>query len=191
MATKRAFHILEQRNTNENQHVGKTPLAGKNEARFPLKLALKDLTNNSSSRSNLVSKTPLNLNTKKGVKPKSFTSSTSSQKKLSDSGPKQQTITGKKESSAAAFNIFTPQDAEYRLSERSCLREDLLEQMIEFRGEVYRPTIKPMRQLRIEPIDLPELDVPQVRKERPPASISRNLLFDLPEVELPDLDFMF
>ncbi|XP_053696376.1 uncharacterized protein LOC128743748 [Sabethes cyaneus] len=191
MATKRAFNILEQRHANENQHIGKTPLAGKNETRFPHKLALKDLTNNSSSRSNVISKTPQNVNPKKGLQAKPFTSSTLSHKKLSESGPKQQTSTNKKEFSAAAFSIFTPQDAEYRFSEKACLREDLLEQMIEFSGEVYRPTIKPMRPLRVEPLDLPELEIPQVKKERPQPAMARNLLFDLPEVEIPDLDFMF
>ncbi|XP_058818962.1 uncharacterized protein LOC131681884 [Topomyia yanbarensis] len=185
MTTKRAFNVLEQRNTNENQHIGKTPLIGKNEPRAPFKLALKDLTNNSSSRSNFAIKSQ-EPTTKKPLQQKSIASSALHRKKSPESIAQQTT---KKQ---LPFTIFTPHDAEYNRGKEACLREDLLEQMIEFTGSVYKREIKPMKPLRVQQLELPEFDVPQKtpKSATTPKDLPSNFLFSLPEVELPDLDFM-
>ncbi|XP_058454865.1 uncharacterized protein LOC131432546 [Malaya genurostris] len=185
MTTKRAFNILEQRNINENQPIGKTPLVGKNESRAPFKLALKDLTN-SSSRSNLPGK-PHESTIKKPFQQKPAASSLLQRKKVQESVSSQQT-----QKRQQLFTIFTPQDAENSLGQAACLREDLLEQMIEFNGSVYKREIKPMKPLQLQQLELPEFDIPQKKtKSASPKDLTNNFLFSLPEVEIPDLDFMF
>lgn len=196
MASTRAFNILEQRNTNENPRLGKTSLIGKNVTR-PAKSALKDLTN-SSSRPNFNSKQLSEATTiKKAPLQKSVIASSVSRKKSTESSTRKPVVTTKK--TPTPFPIFTPLDAEYSWGKEACLREDLLEQMINFNGISYRREIKPMKPLNIEPMELPEVELPRpmakkcaVRQVKPiPDDLPRNFLFGLPEVEIPDLDFMF
>ncbi|EAT43576.1 AAEL004976-PA [Aedes aegypti] len=200
MATKRAFNILEQRNVNENAHIGKTPLPGKNVSRAPFKSALKDLTNSSAaSRSNLTGK-PSEGGAASLKKPsqqqKSF-ASTISRKKSSESNIPAQSIGSKKQNvTAPLFPIFSPLDAEYSWGKEACLREDLLEQMIEYNGPTYRREIKPMKALKIEPLELPELEMPRPEvAKRNRATVKEtfpsSFLFGLQEVDIPDLEFLF
>lgn len=203
MASTRAFNILEQ--TNENHRNGKTTLAGKNELRSTSsKLALKDLTNNASSRPNFVGKQQSSeVPTKKPLLQqqqhhKSTGSSSFLAKKSTEaSTQQQQQLPSSKTKPSFPFTIFTPSDAEYKWGKESCLREDLLEQMIDFHGAVYQRKVKPMKPLK--PInvlqDLPELELPKCSSvERPTRKVQRDLpdyfLFSVPEPELPHLDFL-
>ncbi|XP_065084368.1 uncharacterized protein LOC135706650 [Ochlerotatus camptorhynchus] len=201
MASTRAFNVLEQRNTNENPRIGKTPLLGKNASRGPFKSALKDLTNSSSSRANLNSKQLSDGATaiKKPLLQKSVIASSVSRKKSTESNAQKPAV-ATKNFAAAPFPIFTPLDAEYSWGKEACLRDDLLEQMIDFHGVSYRREIKPMKPLRMDPLELPELELPRplakkvipARQVKPiPDELPRSFLFGLPEVEIPDLDFMF
>lgn len=207
MASTRAFNVLEQRNTNENPRIGKTPLLGKNSTRGPFKSALKDLTNNSSSRTTNVNggkqlsdgptaiKKPL-LQSKSAV----VASSVSRKKSTESNNLKQKSVVAAKRSVAAPFPIFTPLDAEYSWGKEACLRDDLLEQMINYHGAPYKREIRPMKPPKAED-RLPELDIPRsllekvapaARQVKPIADeLPSSFLFGLPEVEIPDLDFMF
>ncbi|XP_062551286.1 uncharacterized protein LOC134216410 [Armigeres subalbatus] len=200
MATKRAFNILEQRNINENSHIGKSSFPGKNSSRAPFKSALKDLTNNSSStRPNFTGKQPSDGSTalKKPLQQqqKPFASSVS-RKKLSECNVSQQVTAVKKQHTVAAppFPIFSPLDAEYSWGKEACLREDLLEQMIEYNGVRYQREIKPLKAPKMEAVELPELEIPRPNEVSKPAVPNRfpsNFLFNLQEVDIPDLEFMF
>lgn len=195
MASARAFNVLEQRNINENSHIGKTPLPGKNATRGPFKSALKDLTN-SSSRANANGKQLSDGATasKKALLQKSVIASSVSQKKSTESNAQKPAVAARKP--VAPFPIFTPLDAEYSWGKEACLRDDLLEQMIDFHGVSYRREIKPMRPLKMEPWELPEIELPRPLVKKPmakpvPDELPRSFLFGLPEVDIPDLEFMF
>ncbi|XP_055635093.1 uncharacterized protein LOC129774986 [Toxorhynchites rutilus septentrionalis] len=187
MASTRAFNILEQRNSNENQRVGKSQLTGKNEARAPFKLALKDLTNSTTSRSNFAGKQLQDTIIKKPLQQKSAASSflqKKSTESITQGGTKRQN----------PFTIFTPQEAEYSWGKETCLREDLLEQLIEFNGVVYKRDRKPMKPLKMDPPELPEITLPKASPKATPTvpkDLPNSFLFNLTEVEIPDLDFMF
>ncbi|XP_019931736.2 uncharacterized protein LOC109621977 [Aedes albopictus] len=200
MATKRAFNILEQRNINENSHIGKTPLPGKNASRAPFKSALKDLTNSSASkRPNFTAGKQSSEGAsalKKSLQQQKPVASSISRKKLSESTVTQPTGNKRQNVAAPLFPIFSPLDAEYSWGKEACLREDLLEQMIDYHGATYKREIKPMKPLKVEPLELPELEIPRPEvaksnratvKDGFPASF----LFNLQEVDIPDLEFMF
>uniref|UniRef100_A0A1Q3EVW5 Uncharacterized protein n=1 Tax=Culex tarsalis TaxID=7177 RepID=A0A1Q3EVW5_CULTA len=198
MASTRAFNILEQ--TNENHRNGKTTLPGKSELRTSSKLALKDLTNNANSRSTFTgkqqqssdvpAKKPLLQQQKSG-------SSTFLSKKSSEASTQQQQLPSSKKPSFP-FTIFTPSDAEYKWGKESCLREDLLEQMIDFHGAVYQRKVKPIKPLKVSNVlqDLPEIEIPSrtvpttVRKVPVQRNLPDYFLFSVPEPELPHLDFL-
>uniref|UniRef100_A0A8D8BPJ9 (northern house mosquito) hypothetical protein n=1 Tax=Culex pipiens TaxID=7175 RepID=A0A8D8BPJ9_CULPI len=196
MASTRAFNILEQ--TNENHRNGKTTLPGKSELRTTSKLALKDLTNNASSRSAFTGKQSSDVPSKKPLLQKSGSSSFLGKKSTEASTQQQQQPSTKKPS--FPFTIFTPADAEYKWGKESCLREDLLEQMMDFHGAVYQRKVKPMKPLKVSNVlqDLPEIEMPvRTAVERPTRkvpAVQRDLpdyfLFSVPEPELPHLDFL-
>lgn len=177
-------------------------MLGKSAIRGPVKSALKDLTNSSSSRaiSNVKQQLPDGSTAiKKPLLQKSVLASSVSRKKSTESNGQKPAVPAKKPYVAAApFPIFTPLDAEYSWGKEACLRDDLLEQMIEFSGVSYRREIRPMPPLKMEPLELPELlepakkVAPAARQTKPiPDELPRSFLFGLTEVEIPDLEFLF
>lgn len=199
MAPTRAFTILEQRPSNENAVIGRTPLMGKNAHRGPVKNALKDLTNNSSSRTNLIGKQLSEVATtiKKLPLQKPVIASSVARKKSTENDTRKPAVVTKKPSVAEAPFPKLTQFADYPWGKEVCLRDDLLEQMIDYHGVVYKREIKPMKPLKMEPLDLPEIELPRpklkkVRQSQPiPDDLPCNFLFGISEIEIPNLDFEF
>uniref|UniRef100_A0AAG5DG65 Uncharacterized protein n=1 Tax=Anopheles atroparvus TaxID=41427 RepID=A0AAG5DG65_ANOAO len=199
MATSRAFGILNNQNiVAGNQPFGKSIQAAKTGESRPSAFALKDLTNknqrtvvhqdgkgkanNGPADNALKAKTNAILQTLS----KDFTKPAAASRK-------------KQQSSSGYDDHFSPQNDEYAWGQASCLREDLLDQMLDFpdvrQYEVKRKLPKPARS---DLLDLPDLDAgwdyfepasaPHRQNSRKPLDLPGD---DFPLVDIQDLEFIF
>lgn len=198
MASARAFAIFNNQNqTNGNQFVGKNIQALKgSESRSSSAFALKDLTNN-----NKIQRTIVHQDGKgKGsnTQEKQIKSATSGI--LQKIGLNHETKAATHKSSHGCYDVFSPQNAEYAWEQGSCLRDDLLEQMIDFNGVSCNIKRKPLPPVRPDPLDLPDLDDdPWTADELWPVQEQRFSSVkpldlpgdDFPLVDIQDLEFIF
>nr|XP_040237899.2 uncharacterized protein LOC120958899 [Anopheles coluzzii] len=202
MASARAFGIL----NNQNQANGNHHFVGKNlsslkgsDSRSSSAFALKDLTNNKGQQRTVVHQ---------DGKGKSIIGSQGKQLKASANSimhkiglTNEKAAPARKPSnSAAAFDTFSPQYAEYGWEQSNCLRNDLLEQMIDFTGVSCAIKRKPLPPITPGPLDLPDLDDVSWNEDnfRPlndqrfssvkPLDLPAD---DFPLVDIQDLEFMF
>uniref|UniRef100_A0A182PM91 Uncharacterized protein n=1 Tax=Anopheles epiroticus TaxID=199890 RepID=A0A182PM91_9DIPT len=201
MASTRAFGILSNQNqANGNNFIGKNLQSLKSgESRSSSAFALKDLTNNNKAQRTIVHQ---------DGKGKGSTTAQGKQLKSSANGILQKIGQNKGKAAAvhkpapsvAAFDAYSPLNAEYAWEESACLRDELLEQMIDFTGIPCVIKRKPLPKITPDPLDLPDLDdvswnVDNVRPMNDHRFSSRKPLDlpadDFPLVDIQDLEFMF
>uniref|UniRef100_A0A182K9P7 Uncharacterized protein n=1 Tax=Anopheles christyi TaxID=43041 RepID=A0A182K9P7_9DIPT len=201
MASARAFGILNNQNqANGNHFVGKNlnSLKG-SETRSSSGFALKDLTNKSKSQRTIVHQDGKSKSNS-ATHGKQLKSSTNSILQKIGLNTEKTAPSHKPSNSAAAFDVFSPQYAEYGWGQANCLRDDLLEQMIDFNGVSCAIQRKPLPPVTLDPLDLPDLDDASWNEDsfRPmndhrfstvkPLDLPAE---DLPLVDIQDLEFMF
>ncbi|XP_053665951.1 uncharacterized protein LOC128715093 [Anopheles marshallii] len=195
MASARAFAIFNNQNqANGNQFAGKNIQSLKgNEPRSTSAFALKDLTNNNKTQRTIAHQDGKG----KGTQEKQIKSATRGI--LHKIGLNNEKAAPRKPSHSS-YDVFSPQYAEYAWEQASCLRDDLLEQMIDFNGVSCNVKRKPLPPVRPDPLDLPDLDVePWIEDELWPMKEQRFSSVkplelpanDFPLMDIQDLEFMF
>ncbi|XP_035910725.1 uncharacterized protein LOC118511582 [Anopheles stephensi] len=202
MASARAFGILNNQNqANGNQFVGKNIQSLKgSEQRSGTAFALKDLTNNNRAQQRTIvhqdGKGKSNSSSSNNKQLKATTNSILHKIGLTN----EQAAASRKPASHSSFDIYSPQCAEFAWGQASCLRDDLLEQMIDFNGVSCDIKRKPLPAVRPDPLDLPDLgddlwDEDNFRplKDHRLASVKPLDLpvDDFPLVDIQDLEFIF
>uniref|UniRef100_A0A182MS16 Uncharacterized protein n=1 Tax=Anopheles culicifacies TaxID=139723 RepID=A0A182MS16_9DIPT len=197
MASARAFAILNNQNqANGNHFVGKNIQSLKGtESRSSSAFALKDLTNNNTTQRTLVHQDGKGKGS--NTQEKQIKSATCNI--LQKIGLNHETKAAPRKTHGC-YDVFSPQNAEYAWGQASCLRDDLLEQMIDFNGVSCNIKRKPLPPVRPDPLDLPDLDVdPWTNDELWPMKEQRFSSVkpldlpgdDFPLVDIQDLEFIF
>ncbi|XP_053676672.1 uncharacterized protein LOC128726858 [Anopheles nili] len=195
MASTRAFGIFNHQNrTNGNNILGKNAqLLKPGETRTTAAFALKDLTN--SNKAQRISVHQDGKEKAASIHGKSLKSTTNSVLQMICNDMTKDTP---KKPSHITEDTFAPQNAEYAWGQAACLRDDLLEQMIDFVGmpcEIKRKPLKPTPPK--DPLDLPDLmwddyAWPASRKDRfdpvKPMDLPED---DLPLKDIQELEFLF
>ncbi|XP_050078563.1 uncharacterized protein LOC126565425 [Anopheles maculipalpis] len=202
MASARAFGILNNQNqANGNQFVGKNIQSLKgSEPRSGAAFALKDLTNNNKSQQRTIVYQDGKGKSSSNVQGKQLKATTNSILQKIGVTNEPAAASRKPPSFHSSFDVYSPQYAEFGWGQASCLRDDLLEQMIDFNGVPCDIKRKPLPPVRPDPLDLPDLDDElwhednfRPSKEHRFSSIKSLDLpaDDFPLVDIQDLEFIF
>uniref|UniRef100_A0A182R3W5 Uncharacterized protein n=1 Tax=Anopheles funestus TaxID=62324 RepID=A0A182R3W5_ANOFN len=199
MASARGFAIFNnQYQANGNQFAGKNVQSLKgNESRSSSAFALKDLTNNNKTHRTIVHQDAKGKAS--NTQEKQIKSATSSI--LQKIGLNNEKAAAHKPPSHCCDDMFSPQYAEYAWEKAFCLRDDLLEQMIDFHGVPSNIKRKPLPPVHPDPLmDLPDLDDDSWAKDEfwplkedrfssvKPLDLPAD---DFPLVDIQDLEFIF
>lgn len=189
MATPRAFGILNNQNLVQgNQPFGKSISSAKSGASRPSSFALKDLTNK---------KQPTAVH--QDGKGKTHNGPTESSLKAKTTAIMQQlnkdftkpAVPRKAQSNNGYEDRFKPQNAEYAWSQATCLRDDLLDQMLDIPEVTIEKKRLPAPPAQSDLLDLPDFDVAWNYYETAPPKPLELPVDDFPLVDIQDLEFMF
>ncbi|XP_058125299.1 uncharacterized protein LOC131292985 [Anopheles ziemanni] len=189
MATPRAFGILNNQNLVQgNLPVGKSIASSKSGETRPSSFALKDLTN---KKQRTAVHQDAKGKTHNGPTDSSLEAQATSIVQQVSKDFTKPAVPRKTQPKIWYDDPFKPQDAEYAWGQANCLREDLLDQML----DIPEVTIERKR-LRATPaqsdlLDFPDFDATWNYYETAPPKPLELPVDDFPLVDIPDLEFMF
>ncbi|KFB37280.1 AGAP009682-PA-like protein [Anopheles sinensis] len=189
MATPRAFGILNNQNfVQGNQPFGKSIPSSKSGETRPSSFALKDLTNK--KQRTAVHQDALGK-TQKGPTKSSLKAKTTTILQQLGKDFTKPAAPRKAQAYNGCEDRFKPQTAEYAWSQASCLRDDLLDQMLDFPDVTIEKKPLPAPSAQSDLLDLPDFEVGWDYYETAPPKPLELLVDDFPLVDIPDLEFMF